>query len=83
MLRRPKYTPMWTRTRETNLLKSIGINVNMAPVCDVTTTSEDFMYDRSFSNDVNETTEYVKRVVSIMKQNQLGSDLNNLQALTN
>jgi len=30
------------------LLKSMGFNVNLAPVCDVSTDSEDYIYDRTF-----------------------------------
>lgn len=49
------------------LLKSIGINVNFAPVCDVSENPEDFIYKRSFGKDAALTAEYVKNVVMVMK----------------
>lgn len=36
-----------------DLLLSLGINVNLAPVCDMTSDEYGFMYDRSFSSDVD------------------------------
>lgn len=57
------------------LLLSLGINVNMAPVCDITSDSDAFMYDRSFSGDYKEASEFVKRVVKISGENKLGTVL--------
>lgn len=57
------------------LLKSVGINVNFAPVADVSFDENDFIYYRSFARSVEETSEYVKTVVSEMKSNQIGSVL--------
>jgi len=57
------------------LLLSLGINVNLAPVCDVSTDPNDFMYSRSFGKNAEATSEYVKAVVEVMKQNKLGSTL--------
>ncbi|WP_343248824.1 glycoside hydrolase family 3 protein [Diplocloster hominis] len=63
-------------TREkSRLLKSLGINVNMAPVCDVSTNPEDFIYDRTFGKDAEETSEYVQDVVKTMAEEQIGSVL--------
>ena len=36
-----------TEAEKADLLSSIGINVNLAPVCDVTTSKDAFMYSRS------------------------------------
>jgi len=58
-----------------NLLLSLGINVNLAPVCDVSTNQHDFIYNRSFGKDAEYTSAYVKAVVEVMKQNKLGSTL--------
>jgi len=41
-----------------------GINVNFAPVADVSTDPADFIYDRSFGQDAQSTAEYVKTVVA-------------------
>lgn len=57
------------------LLKSIGINLNMAPVCDVSTNKTDYMYARSFGKDAAHTAQYVQKVVNTMRSNQLGSVL--------
>lgn len=57
------------------LLKSLGINVNLAPVCDVSTNSKDFIYKRSFGQNAKKTSEYVKTVVTTMKQQGIGSTL--------
>lgn len=44
-------------------LLDLGINVNFAPVADVSTDPEDFIYDRSFGQDAQATAEYVQEVV--------------------
>lgn len=58
-----------------DLLKSLGINVNFAPVCDVSTNSKDYMYKRSFGKNAEMTAEYVKETVSTMKENKVASVL--------
>lgn len=58
-----------------DLLLSLGINVNLAPVCDVTSDSTAFMYDRSFSGNVDEVNEFVKKVVEISRNKKLGTVL--------
>lgn len=57
------------------LLKSLGINVNFAPVCDISTNSKDYMYKRSFGKNAEKTAEYVENVVSTMKENKVASVL--------
>lgn len=41
-----------------------GINVNFAPVADVSTDPADFIYDRSFGQDAQATADYVETVVT-------------------
>lgn len=60
---------------KSQLLLGLGINVNFAPVCDVSQNPEDFIYERSFGADAFQTAEYVKMVVSVMKQEGIGSVL--------
>ena len=48
------------------LLSSLGINVNFAPVCDVSENPDDFIYARSFGADAEATAQYVKTVVEAM-----------------
>lgn len=57
------------------LLLSLGINVNLAPVCDVSTDPSDFIYHRTFGMDAANTSEYIKAVVEVMKEQNLGSTL--------
>lgn len=63
-------------TQEKNeLLHKLGINLNFAPVCDVSQNPNDFIYDRSFGKDAEQTAEYVSTVVGEMKRQQMGSVL--------
>ena len=63
-------------TREkADFLLNLGINVNLAPVCDVPLTENDFIYPRCFSTDASETADYITDVVGIMKDSGLGSTL--------
>ncbi len=58
-----------------DFLLDLGLNVNLAPVCDVPFSEGDFIYPRCFSTDAAETSEYIDTVVSIMKEKKLGSTL--------
>ncbi|MDF2513138.1 MAG: beta-hexosaminidase [Herbinix sp.] len=60
---------------KTELLKSLGINTNLAPVCDVSTDTEDFIYKRSFGQDAEKTAEYVETVVTAMNEQGIGCTL--------
>ena len=53
-----------TETRRYNeALKTLGINVNFAPVCDVSTNPDNFIYARSFGQDAQTTADYIAQVV--------------------
>lgn len=56
-------------------LLDLGVNVNLAPVADVSTDSNDFIYDRSFGQDAQATAEYVSNVVQAMGAEGIGSVL--------
>lgn len=58
-----------------DLLLSLGINVNMAPDCDITSDPNAFMYYRSFSGYPDKASDYVQRVVKISKNKNLGTVL--------
>ena len=60
---------------KSKLLKKLGINVNFAPVCDVVTNEDSFMYKRSFGMDERNTADYVKVIVNAMKEEKMGSVL--------
>lgn len=57
------------------LLSGLGINVNMAPVADITTDPNAFMYKRSFAKDATETGKYVSYVTTVMEAEKMGSVL--------
>ena len=57
------------------LLLGLGINVNLAPVCDVSVNPDDFIYRRSFGREAGETADYVRTVVGEMKKDRIGSTL--------
>ena len=56
-------------------LLGLGVNVNLAPVADVSTDPNDFIYDRSFGQDAQATAEYVSNVVKTMDAEGIGSVL--------
>ena len=47
-------------------LWSLGIDVNFAPVCDVSTDPSDFIYDRTLGQDAETTADYITRTVLTM-----------------
>lgn len=57
------------------LLQSLGIHLNFAPVCDISTDENDFIYRRSFGQDAPLTSEYIKTVTKTMKSEGIGSVL--------
>ena len=62
-------------TEKCQLLRSLGINVNLGPVCDISQDSEAFMYARSLGQDAQTTASFVSQTVDIMNQYQIGSVL--------
>lgn len=54
------------------LLKSLGFNVNLAPVCDVSTDPSDYIYKRTFGKNAGETAEFVRTVVETMNSDGIG-----------
>lgn len=57
------------------LLRSLGINLNLAPVCDVSQDPNDFIYSRSFGQGAPQTAQYVRTVVETMSREGMGSVL--------
>lgn len=57
------------------LLKSLGINVNFAQVCDISENPDDFIYKRSFGRDAVQTSEFIRTVVEVMKEQGVASTL--------
>ena len=58
-----------------SLLKNIGINLNLAPVVDIPTSPNDFIYSRSFGLDAKETSIFAKNMVKYSKNNYFSSCL--------
>lgn len=57
------------------LLSSLGINVNLAPVCDITTAPNAFLYKRSLGQSPEITAQFVEDTVREMHSNAIGSCL--------
>lgn len=57
------------------LLQSIGLNVNLGPVCDISTQRSAFMYQRSLGQDAETTSQYVAGTVQLMNAYGIGSAL--------
>ena len=64
-----------TESEKSELLSSIGINVNLAPVCDITTDSGAFMYSRSLGLSPVKTGTVVAGMVQTMADHGVASVL--------
>ncbi|KRL37831.1 glycoside hydrolase family 3 N-terminal domain-containing protein [Lacticaseibacillus manihotivorans] len=56
-------------------LKYVGVNWNFAPIADVATSSSNYIYDRTFGKDYQQTADYIKQVVPVMQQQGVGATL--------
>ena len=61
--------------KKSEMLKELGINMNLAPVADVSVNSQDFIYDRSLGVSAEETAQYVAQVVEEMHDEGIASCL--------
>ena len=57
------------------LLSSLNINVNLGPVCDISTQPQAFLYRRSLGQDAETTAQYVAQTVDLMNTSRIGSVL--------
>ena len=64
-----------TEREKALLLSSLGINVNMGPVCDVTTERSSFMYSRSLGQSPEITGQFAAGTVEALSQYHVGSVL--------
>lgn len=62
-------------TEKAGLLQSLGINVNMGPVCDIATGFGAFLYPRSLGESPEETARFVSSTLRIMENRRIGSVL--------
>lgn len=64
-----------TEKEKAELLKSIGLNLNLAPVADISTNEDDFIYIRSFGEDATKTSEFITKMVGYANSNNINSTL--------
>ena len=57
------------------LLAELGVNVNLGPVCDITTDPDAFMYRRSLGEAADTTAKFVSQMVQLKQQYFIGSSL--------
>ena len=57
------------------LLLSLGLNMNLAPVADVSTDTNDFIHIRTFGKDANETSTFISNMVTYAKDSGISSCL--------
>lgn len=54
---------------KSNLLEELGINVNLAPVADISTNSKSYIYERSFGKNKKETSKFIKTILETQNKN--------------
>lgn len=64
-----------TEAKKSTFLRGLGINVNLGPVCDITTNPAAFMYQRSLGQDAETTARFVGGMVKTMSEYRVGSVL--------
>lgn len=64
-----------TENEKATLLKDLGINLNLAPVADVSTNSNDYIYKRTFGYNSQKTSELIKKMVEFANNNKINSTL--------
>lgn len=63
------FSTIATDTQEkSKVLKRLGLNLNLAPVVDVSTHSTDYIYERSFGQNTELTSTYAKTVIEASKE---------------
>ena len=60
---------------KSDFLNNLGINLNLAPVVDVTTNSSDYMYVRALGENTAATAEYAKTVIEASKKTHVSYTL--------
>ena len=58
-----------------SLLTSLGLNLNLAPVVDISTNENDFIYSRSFGKNAKDTAEFAKKMVTYANDGHINSCL--------
>ena len=55
---------------KSKVLNNLGLNVNLAPVVDVSTNASDYMYERALGENTELTATYAKTVISASKKQE-------------
>ena len=66
---------MDTEAEKCDLLSGLGINLNLAPVCDITENRGSFLYDRSLGLSPEETAMVIRAMVTVMVNENMGCAL--------
>lgn len=61
--------------KKSAMLNELGLNLNLAPVVDVSENPDDYMYARTIGKDKDDTSEYAKAVISASKGTQVSYTL--------
>lgn len=70
------FDAVWKETYEKcELLSRLHLNMNLAPVCDISGDTKNFMYSRAFSGDAELAAEFVAGTIGIMNEMQVASSL--------
>jgi len=56
---------------KSDFLRSLGVNVNFAPVCDVVTSEDAYMYGRALGRDADDTARYGETVIKAMNDRRV------------
>lgn len=68
---------------KSKLLNGLGINVNLAPVADVSTNPTDYIYGRSFGQNTELTSKYVEKVIEASKGDAVSYTLKHFPGYSN
>jgi len=62
-------------TKKNTILSNLGLNLNLAPVVDVSVDPSDYMYDRTIQQNTKITSEYAKMVIQASKNSNVSYTL--------
>lgn len=69
--------------KKSAILKDLGINLNLAPVVDVSTDSSDYIYERTLGEDTTLTSTYAKTVIDASKNTGVSYTLKHFPGYAN
>lgn len=63
---------MYAEGNKLKIMEELGVNVNFAPVCDISLNPADFMYDRSLGRTPATTADYIRQIVKFYEDEKTG-----------